>query len=252
MNYQKEYKKQIKTNVSKVVSQIDDKQMKIKIKNWAEKFGYSFNTIKNKILKDEAFRCIFAKDPAKQNIYENVASEYISSFDNVQEFKKLPSAGDDALYLSNGKLLKGSELKNQAKDTKSIDFSWITNQTTVYASHKYTKDEGGAQDNQYADIQEFLKNARDCSLKNVMFIAICDGEYYQRRDSKTGDNTKIERLKRLTDNKTSFVKTINNLYDFLKTIQKHHLKMVLFTIVFVGAINHNCDFVYFGVKLFCY
>ncbi len=218
MNYQKEYKKQIKANVSKVVSQIDDKQMKVKIKNWAEKFGYSFNTIKNKILEDEVFRCFFAKDPAKQNIYENIASKYIDSLDNVQQFKKLSSAGDNALYLSSGKLLKGSEIRNQAKDTKSIDFHWTTNQTTVYASHKYTKDVGGAQDNQYADMQEFLKNARDCSLKNVMFIAICDGEYYQKKDSKTGDKTKIDRLKRLTDNKTSFVLTIDTLYDFLKTI----------------------------------
>ncbi len=218
MNYQQEYRKWIKANVSKVLSQIDDKNMKIKIENWANKFGYSFDTIKKKISKDEIFRCIFAKDPAKQNIYENLASKYISSLDDVQLFQKLPSAGDNALYLTSGKLLTGSELKNQAKDTKSIDFCWVTNNTTIYALHKYTKDEGGAQDNKYADIQEFLKNSRDNSLKDVIFVAICDGEYYQRRDSKTGDNNRILRLKRLTDNKTAFVLTTDTLCDFLKTI----------------------------------
>lgn len=85
-----------------------------------------------------------------------------------------------------------------------------------YVSHKYTKDEGGAQDNQYKDIQEFLKNSRDTSLKNTIFLAICDGDYYKQKDSKTGDITKIERLKKLTDNKTVFVITIDELKTFLR------------------------------------
>ncbi|WP_158640128.1 hypothetical protein [Brachyspira aalborgi] len=46
-------------------------------------------------------------------------------------------------------------------------------------------------------------------------MAICDGDYYKRKDSKTGDITKIERLKKLTDNKTVFVITIDELKTFL-------------------------------------
>ena len=61
-----------------------------------------------------------------------------------------------------------------------------------------------------------MKNACDCNEKNTIFIAISDGEYYQRKDSKTKDPSRIERLKRLTDNKTVFVITINELEHLLE------------------------------------
>lgn len=50
--------------------------MQQKILNWSNKFGYSFDEIKNKIINDEIFRCVFVKDPAKQNLYQNLASNY--------------------------------------------------------------------------------------------------------------------------------------------------------------------------------
>jgi len=39
-----------------------------------------------------------------------------------------------------------------------------------------------------------------------------------QKDSKTGDESKIKRLQRLTDNKTSFVLNINELVELLKNI----------------------------------
>ena len=62
-----------------------------------------------------------------------------------------------------------------------------------------------------------MYHARDCNEKNTIFLAICDGSYYLQRDSKTGDETKIKRLQRLTDNRTSFVLTIDKLQDFLSS-----------------------------------
>ena len=79
---------------------------------------------------------------------------------------------------------------------------------------------GGAQDNQYKDIQDFLHHSRDCNEKNTIFLAICDGDYYLQKDSKTGDETKIKRLQRLTDGKTSFVLNIQELPAFLRVHQK--------------------------------
>ena len=120
--------------------------------------------------------------------------------------------------MTNGKIFTGNQLGKQAKDIKSIDFEWNTKEFKIYASHKYTEMNGGAQDNQYKDIQDFLHHARDCNQKNVLFLAICDGDYYLQKDSKTNDNTKIERLKRLTDGRTSFVLTINELRSFLQQL----------------------------------
>jgi len=216
MNYKDKYKTQIQENLKNVINELETKNMKLKISNWANKFGYSFNEIKGKIINDEVFRCVFAKDPAKQNLYQNLASKYISSLDIVENFKVLPAGGKDAVYLTNGKILKGNLLKNQSKDIKSIDFMWNCKNLTFYASHKYTEMNGGAQDNQYKDIQDFLHHSRDCNEKNTIFLAICDGDYYLQKDSKTGDETKIKRLQRLTDGKTSFVLNIQELSGFLR------------------------------------
>ena len=131
----------------------------------------------------------------------------------------MPAGGNNAIYLTNGKILKGGLLKNQSKDIKSIDFVWNCGNLTFYASHKYKEISGGAQDNQYKDIQDFLNHARDCNEKNTMFLAICDGDYYLQKDSKTGDETKIKRLQRLTDNKTSFVLRINELNSFFNNFK---------------------------------
>jgi hypothetical protein len=218
LNYEEEYKKQIKINLLKVLDELKTSQMQIKIHNFADKFGYSHNEIEEKIVNDEIFRCVFSKDPSKQNLYQTLAATFIESLPMVENFEILASGGKNAIYIENGKLFAGADLIHQAKEAKSIDFYWEVGKTKFYASHKYTKDSGGAQDNQYLDMQSFLKNTRDCNIKNTIFLAICDGRYYKQKDSKTGDETKIKRLQRLTDNKTSFVLTINELMDFLKKI----------------------------------
>ena len=204
-NYKELYKKQIQINVKEVLKDIDTNEMRLKISNWADKFGYNFEEIKDKVINDEIFRCVFAKEPSRQNIYQNIAAKIIESVNGIKNFKVLPSGGKNAYFIINGNIFKGENLISKNQDAKSIDFYF-----------KYTKDEGGAQDNQYKDVQEFLKNARDTSLKNTIFLAICDGDYYKRKDSKTGDITKIERLKKLTDNKTVFVITIDELKTFLR------------------------------------
>ncbi|MCL2040158.1 MAG: hypothetical protein FWG85_06990 [Bacteroidetes bacterium] len=219
LNYEEEYKKQIKANLLKVLDELKTSDMKIKIQKFADKFGYSYNEIEGKIVNDEIFRCVFSKEPSKQNLYQTLAATFINSLPMVENFEILASGGKNAVYIENGKLFTGIDLINKAKEVKSIDFSWNVGKIKFYASHKYTKDSGGAQDNQYLDIQNFLKNARDNNSKDTIFLAICDGKYYQKKDSQTNDETKILRLKRLTDNKTSFVLTINELMDFLKEIK---------------------------------
>lgn len=216
IDYKKEYSKRVFENLSEVIKEIDSKDMKIKISNWATKFQYSFEEIKQKIITDKIFRCVFIKDPGRQNIYQTLAANYIKSLDIVTNFKTLPSGGKNALYLTNGKIFTGKILGKQAKETKSIDFKWETNGTLFYASHKYTGEDGGAQDNQYEDIQKYIKHTADCNEKNTVFLAICDGDFYLKKDSKTGDKTRLDRLSRLTNNKTSFVLNINQIKEFLE------------------------------------
>ncbi len=224
LDYKASYKKQILQNLLNVIPELETKDMKTKISNWSQKFGYPFEEVKKKIEEDEIFRCVFAKDPAKQNLYQTLASKYINDLNLVQNFEVLPSGGKNAIYLSGGKILKGLFLKNQAKDIKSIDFKWLLGDTIFYASHKYTEVDGGAQDNQYKDIQDFLNHSRDCNEKNTIFLAICDGDYYLQKDSKTVDKTRIARLTRLADNRTSFVLNINELGEFLQNFHSNKAK----------------------------
>lgn len=219
MNYDEAYKKQILENVSAVLSEINDTQMRLKIKNWAEKFGYDFEIIKEKILNDEIFRCVFAKDPAKQNIYQNIAAKIIENTKGVRNFKVLNQGGAKAIYIINGSIFEGKNLTNKNQNTKSVDFRFEYGKFTFFASHKYTKNEGGAQDNQYKDVQEFLREARDSTLANTVFLAICDGEYYQHKDSKTGDEARLKRLQRLTDRRSVFAINIDGLGEFLKNFE---------------------------------
>ena len=219
MDYEKEYKKQMRKNNKDVLNQLDSDSMKVKIDNFAEKNGFNPKEVRDNIKNNEMFRSVFAKDPAKQNFYQNKAAEYISTMNNVKNFKVLPTNGDNAKYIINGNISEGKELKNKNQDTKSIDFYFEYGKYNIYASHKYTKNEGGAQDNQYKDVQEFLKNSRDNNSKYTKFIAICDGDYYQHKDTKSGDNTRIERLERLTDNKKVFVTNIDGLASVLKKLK---------------------------------
>jgi hypothetical protein len=215
MDYEAKYKEQLAQNLQEVLSSLNTPEMKLKIQNWAEKFNYSYDTIVEKIKTDPIFKCVFAKDPAKQNLYQKLAANYIEKLPNVSNFEILPQGGNKARYLIEGKLFSGKELSNASKNTKSIDFTWKVGIYSFYASHKYTKDSGGAQDNQYFDIQNFLKHARDNNYNKYIFIAICDGEYYLQKDSQTNSKTKIERLKKLIC-QNSFVLTIEELENFLK------------------------------------
>lgn len=216
LDYEKEYKKQFKKNLNDVCNEIDSDSMKNKINNWAKKNDKSPKEVRQKILDDDFFRRCFVKEPSKQNFYQNKAADFIKNIDGVENFKTLPQNGSNALYIINGNIHKGENLKNKNQDSKSIDFYWEYNNKKFYASHKYTKEEGGAQDNQYKDIQSFLIDSRDNNLKDTNFVAICDGDYYQNKDNKTKDSSRIERLKRLTNNNNTFVMTINEIPAFLK------------------------------------
>ena len=50
MDYRKLYKKQIQINVKEILKDIDTKEMRLKISNWADKFGYDFEEIKEKVI----------------------------------------------------------------------------------------------------------------------------------------------------------------------------------------------------------
>ena len=103
------------------------------------------------------------------------------------------------------------------KSAKTIDFLWFTKGYKIYASHKYTKEGGGGQDNQYADLQEFIKEANQSNLTNTMFIALADGRYYQNMDSDAGMK-KVDFLKKLANRQNVFALSIGELENWLSQL----------------------------------
>lgn len=203
IDYQGEYKKQLQSNILLVREQIDNEDFVLKINNHAIKYDREYSEVKSKILTDDMYAEIFAKDPAKQNIYEKLAAQYISKINKVSEFRNLPNSAK--VFVAGGKIT--SERLN---DVKSIDFVFKIGDKNIYASHKYIKaTNGGAQDNQYNDIRNFLRNCDKISSGNDYYLAICDGPYF---------DTKIKVLNE--DFGSSNVKaiTIEHLEDFINSL----------------------------------
>lgn len=204
IDYQLEYRKQLQKNISLVRSEIENPDFVLKLTNHAEKFSRDFDEVKSKIMTDDLYAEWFAKDPAKQNIYEKLAAEYISSIDCVEEFKNLPNSAK--MFIVEGRVT--SERLN---DVKSIDFQFRVGGNNIYASHKYIKaTNGGAQDNQYNDIRNFLRNCNKISTGNDYYIAICDGPYFE---------SKIKILNDDFGSSNVIAMTIDDLEDFISKIK---------------------------------
>ena len=138
----------------------------------------------------------------------------------ISNYKKLPNAGNDAIYVINGSIIDGKTraMTGGATDAKSIDFYWECGEKKFYAFHKYTREGGGAQDNQYSDIKKFIENANASADTNTFFIAIADGEYFNTRNGQAGIS-KIENLKQMSNSQRGvFAVQIADVYDLLKSI----------------------------------
>lgn len=187
VDFELEVSKKLKENIKEVHKDIKSPSMQIKILNYSKKYQLESNYVEQLIIDDINFAMGFAKDPGRQSIHENIAAKHIESLDVVDQygsFIKLPSSGKNAKYVtSNG-------VKHENEDNvKSIDFEIKIEEKTIYATCKYTKDEGGAQDNQYADVQEYVRAVVNMSTQgnaedNEYFIVIVDGEYYAKAGRK--------------------------------------------------------------------
>ena len=124
--YEEIFLNECRKNHSLVRDEVAKKEpgMMRKIKTHCDRSGHNFDDVVRKISDDPMFAYFFTKDPAKQNLYENLASEYIKSIEFISNYKKLPNAGNDALYVINGSIIDGKTraMTGGATDAKSIEF----------------------------------------------------------------------------------------------------------------------------------
>ncbi len=189
-----------------------------KIKAFCHTFDFSYQEVLNLLRQNQYFAAHFIKDPGRQNFYENQALEFLKSHLIFSSVVKLPPSGNDALFIISGRLLRRREIQN-ADNHKSIDFHAITNDINIYLAHKYTAEAGGAQDNQYNDLINFLNQANLYNGDDY-FIALADGAYY--KDQTTSLNgqrvNKLEYLKHIANKKHVFACDMNNLQSVIDEI----------------------------------
>ena len=197
----------------------DDNGITKQISTYNWRFGHKVKAIKDKIKDDPMFAAHFAKDPKKQSMHEKIAEGYLRELIAVSGFVALPKSGNKAKYVtSDGEIRLGKDFTG-SKPSKSLDFEWQSHGLTCYASHKYTREGGGSQDNQYREQKKLLINFLGCEDKDVVLFAICDGAYY--------DNKKMEELTSQTRTLSpcSFAVHIEEVSDKLDTLIKMKRKL---------------------------
>lgn len=178
-------RKGLKENITPLRKQIKYAWAQKKIVNWAEKYGYDKNEVEQKIMNDDMFAAMFAKDPIKQNYTEKIAEQLLG-------VKHL--ANTAMSFMENGELVEGCAVNN----SKSVDFI----KDGVYITQKYTTSNGGAQDNQYRDVIQFLKYGG----KKHKVAAYIDGSYYT-----TAKRNELKRL--FADNPNVQICSLGDLYE---------------------------------------
>ena len=177
-------------NVEEVPSRLknDDEGIVKRMDTFTTRFGFEKNDVRDEIANSKMFRATFAVDPTKQSIHENAAADWLKQEPTIKNFMTLPKSGKNAYYVTgDGEIRLGKKT-----NLKSLDFRWISNGYTFYATHKYTREAGGAQDNQYESVKTLLQAFQKGEEKDqkVVLLAIVDGPYY------TGE--KLKELRRFT------------------------------------------------------
>ena len=186
------------------------------IKSFCEEGGYNEKDVRVKIKMDEMFRWHFVKDPIKQNIYEELFLEYIEQFDGISNAKK-PSP---AIQLYNGRILTTQKIKNEniKPPCKTIDFSFNFKNKDIFIYHKYAKDSGGHQNNQYKDLLCFINEANKVKISDAFFIVVVDGKFWKTKNGNA-KKQKIDNLKDVANKKNTFATYSGGLFDVLSILK---------------------------------
>lgn len=158
-------KLQRRLNIDEIRNSLDECWVKTKVNNHVEKFNglFTHEEIIEQIKTNDIVASMFCKDPSKQNISEKMAEKILG-------VPKLPANGANSIrFTPDGKLTGVKSIGV----SKSADFLF----NGIYFTQKYTAESGGAQDNQYNDVVDFLVKG---SI-NYKVGAIVDGEYWDKK-----------------------------------------------------------------------
>ena len=139
----------------------------------------STDDILRRIQEDVLIRAMFRKDTTRQSIHEKAQISWIQrTYPNAIKLNN----GAGGLCLSNNKLVAVGKIR-PPDATKTIDLADV--QENRYFVLKYTGCTGGAQDNQYNDVKQFIRQAVGYHLDSAnsikIFMFYLNGPYYTEK-----------------------------------------------------------------------
>lgn len=182
-------------NVGRVLKELeaDNPHMHKKINTFAVRFGYDKDDVVGEILSNEMSAAMFSKKPDRQGMHEEAAGKWLEQLDNVNNFLKLPKRGNSACYITGDGEVRNVKRKPPGS-SKSLDFCWETGVYTIFAAHKFTREGGGSQDNQFLEVRNLLELFQKGSAsEQTVLLIIVDGPYFT--ETKMNDLHRFEREK---------------------------------------------------------
>ena len=158
-------KLQRRLNIDEIRNSLSESWANTKINNHVEKFDglFTYEDIVEQIKSNDIVASMFCKDPSKQNISEKMVEKILG-------VPKLPASGVNSIRFTPSGDLTGVK---SIGVSKSADFLF----NGIYFTQKYTTENGGAQDNQYNDVVDFLVKG---SINNKVG-AMVDGKYWDKK-----------------------------------------------------------------------
>lgn len=161
------------------LSELDSTQLE-KIESHAARFGHQTEDVIAAVLTNSvAYRAIVGKNPGRMDYYENALVSFLNQLECVSIASKLPKSGPGAHHLYKGRIEVGAR---KAHHKKSLDiYVQFQNGENLHIIHKYTKEEGGAQDNQFREAKDALSELElPDGTTRLHVAAILDGDYYSK------------------------------------------------------------------------
>lgn len=191
-------------NVDSVLHQIEtgefDSRTYAKILEQAHIDGDTFEEVHAALLREPRFARFFAVNATRQSVHEKALAAYCQALSAhpdspVVAAHRLDQKGADALQVTSKGIRHGDEMGRLTALCPSIDLNLLVAGWSIMVSHKYTKDEGGAQDNAFANMREFVTSLRSGKFSTAplhrslagntpeveypaMYLAVVDGPFW--------------------------------------------------------------------------
>jgi hypothetical protein len=184
-------KEAVKENDREMLVSIDnkDKDLIKRIENHRrekmtdeEQAAHTVASILESLKSNAVLRSFFRKDPTRQTLHEKAQIDWIRKYKYPDVYKM--NADTNGICFSKNRLHRITKASPRPPDaTKTIDV--CSPASNMYAFLKHTSLPGGAQDNQYNDIKQFIVQVvgylTETSAAEEIFEFYLDGKYYTEK-----------------------------------------------------------------------